>query len=221
VTALAEATTEEKLKFFFELARLWNRTAVDHANSVARSRQQEAAIQLLAPTYAVAFAIEELLKGSHLFAAELLQRPLLERIGVLNFLQFGGEGALAVWERGWLFRDRERPGLEKLLEFIPELSEKPNSDVTLTPEEFRKLTINRLHSLVHADPIGALRTMKQTGAPEEYSLISGPMNDHPERANEVGTLTVVLISSLIKATERTFPLAPWPLERAAKLVKRT
>jgi hypothetical protein len=131
VTTVADATTEEKLQFIFGVARLWNAAAVDHANSKERSRLQEAAIQLLAPAYAIAFAIEDLLRGRHLFAAELLQRPLLERIGVLNFLQFGGETALAVWERGWLHRDRDRPSLEKLLEYIPELSEKPsNSDVT-------------------------------------------------------------------------------------------
>jgi len=221
VTTVSDATTDEKLHFIFGVARLWNTVAVDHANSIERNRLQQAAIALLAPAYAIAFAIEDLLKGSHLFAAELLQRPLLERVGVLNFLQSGGEAALEVWERGWLHRDRERPSLEKLLERILELSEKPSNDVTMTPAEFRKVTINRLHSLVHADPIGALRTLKQTGIPEKYSFISGPMGGHPERANEVGTLTFVLLNALVKATERTFPLAPWPLNEAAKLLKRS
>jgi hypothetical protein len=90
----------------------------------------------------------------------------------------------------------------------------------MTAAEFRKVTINRLHSLVHADPIGALRTLKPTGVPERYSLISGPMDGHPERVNEVGTLTFVLVNALVKATERTFPLVSWPVHEAAKLLKR-
>jgi hypothetical protein len=207
-----DVTIDEQLDFFFRLASAWNQISINHANSIELSRLHRACVPLLAPAYSIVFAIEALLRDHHLFAAELLQRPLLERVGVLNFLLSKGEFALALWEHGWNKDDKNRPRMTELIDAIPELAKQPHGIATeLTPEEFKRQTLLRLHSVVHADPIGALRTLMPSDC--GVVMVSGPMQGNPTRRQEVGVLTAVCVSALLGVTERIFPEAGWPMNK--------
>jgi hypothetical protein len=208
-----DASLDQKLEFFFGLSRIWNQIAIRHANSITLSSLQRASVSLLAPAYSIAFAIEPLFKDHHLFAAELLQRPLLERIGVLNFLIKNEDSGLALWERGWEQSDKSRPKMNELIAMIPELANPPPGiETNLTAEEFRRQTLIRLHSVVHADPVGALRALMPSSS-GGLTMVAGPMKDNPIRRQEVGNVTIICISSLLGATERVFPNAGWPQKK--------
>jgi len=204
--AAASVPVGEKLEFFFCLAKQWNAIALNHGNSIPKGRLENAAVQLLAPSYSIAFAIETLLQERHLFGAELLLRPLIERVAVLNYLAAEGEPALDLWERGW---DKNSPSLSKLVEYVPNLQDstsEPESQISMG--EFRRKTLKRLHKIVHADPFGSLRCLAPTD--DGYRMVSGPMMNNPVRYDEVATDTIIFISALLKVTERVFPGANWP-----------
>lgn len=207
-----DVPVEEKLKFFLNLAKEWNAKAVKYSNSVQLSRLQSAATQLLSPAYSLAFGIEALLSARHLFAAELLLRPLIERVAVLNYLAEEGDQALDIWDSGW--DKNKRPSLPELIEYVPVLQDRPSEpDGSMTMKEFRQRTLNRLHALVHADPLGSLRCLAP--AESDHVMISGPMVGNQIRFNEVAIHTVIFVSALLKVTERVFPCAEWPYERTA------
>lgn len=207
------ASAGQRLKFISNVANAWNQRSVEHANQIDLTRLQRAAVQLLAPAYSIGFAIETLISTRHLFAAELLLRPLIERIAVLNFLHAEGETALGVWERGWEPKDKDRPRIRRLLDYVPELAREPDGLAKPSADDFKSYTLRRLHAIVHPDPVGSLRCLSPDADGETFRMISGPMVDNQVRVDEVATLAFIFVSALLKVTERTFPHANWPLNR--------
>ncbi|MGA0546094.1 DUF5677 domain-containing protein [Brevundimonas sp. VNH65] len=64
------------------------------------SRLQIAATQIVPHALSLALAIRELVRQGYLLAAEVLMRPLLERVAVISYLA-EHEEKIALWEAGW------------------------------------------------------------------------------------------------------------------------
>jgi hypothetical protein len=88
------------------------------------------------------FAIRELCAKGYLLSAEILLRPIIERIAVQNFLNNGGQESLQKWLQG------NHPQTNKLLH---NLLPNPN-------QESKKIVYDGMqwfHKHVHPDPLGA------------------------------------------------------------------
>jgi hypothetical protein len=76
---------------------------------------EQAAAQLVPQAVSIALSIRELIRQGYLFSAGLLLRPLIERVGTVEYLRVHPE-AVAAWHSGW--PRREQPCLQELLEAI-------------------------------------------------------------------------------------------------------
>src|SRR5260370_19472868 len=85
------------------------------------TRLQRAACQIIPNGFAIALSIRELVRTGYLFSAEILLRPLIERVAVVSYLMETGNKALDLWEQGW--PHATRPPLSKMLGSIKEYSE--------------------------------------------------------------------------------------------------
>jgi hypothetical protein len=188
-----------KLSLLFQSARVWNWAAADNANAFPRNSVQNASIPVLAGSYSILFAIEDLMKNNHLFAAELLLRPLLERVGLLYHFQESDE-SVARWERGWEHKEPGRPSITTLIECIPAFKASES-------EPYRKVLLKRLHALVHPDPIGSLRMIQEHSA-GITRLMAGPA-DNRQRYVEVANDIIIATTALLNVTEAIFPKATW------------
>ena len=189
-----------QLSEIFRSAHAWDAMAISTANSAPRNRLQESSVPLLAASYSILFSIETLVSRHHLFAAELLCRPLLERVGLLYyFLQH--EDGVGRWERGWEQSEPGRPSITNLVECIPAFK-RPES------ERYRKALIKRLHAVVHADPIGHLRMLQEDGD-GDVRIISGPMPQNSQRYLEIANDIIISAIALLNVTQDIFPEARW------------
>jgi len=100
--------------------------------------------------------------------------------------------------------------LRRLLDCIPSLNFDGVLESELTSEDFRRLTLARLHSVVHVDPIGTMRGLEPNGDSETFILVSGPMLRNPIRFSELADVTTICLTALFDVTERAFPAAEWP-----------
>src|SRR5438874_10366310 len=87
------------------------------------TRLQRAGCQIIPNGFSIALSIRELLRAGYLFSAEILLRPLIERVAVLSHLIVTGEDALILWERGW--PHKTRPSLKMMLDQIKEYDHFP------------------------------------------------------------------------------------------------
>jgi len=109
---------------------------------------QQAAAQLVPQAVSIALSIRELIRQGYLFSAGLLLRPLIERVGTVEYLRVHPE-AVEAWHAGW--PRREQPCLQELLEAT---SQAESAD----PSELKAFG-NMLHKLIHPDPTGGLWNM--------------------------------------------------------------
>lgn len=194
----------------FAIAERRNLIATGFANAKTLTPTERAMGALLAPAYSIAISLKTLVFAGHFFSAEILHRSLLERVGVASFILKEGDRGLRVWQRGWRKDDPERPSIGRLLDCIPELEFESLPDAELTAAEYRKLTLARLHSVVHADPDGTLRGLEPNIDGDGFMLVSGPMLNNPTRFREIADNTTVFLAALFGVTQRAFPEAPWP-----------
>lgn len=111
------------------------------------SRLQIAATQIVPHALSLALAIRELVRQGYLLAAEVLVRPLLERVAVISYLA-DNEDKVALWEAGW--PHKSRPPLKKMLALMT------GGDANEADAVAAKIVAQH-NALVHADPSGALR----------------------------------------------------------------
>jgi hypothetical protein len=117
---------------------------------------ERAAAQLVPQAVSIALSIRELIRQGYLFSAGLLLRPLIERVGTVEYLRVNPD-AVAAWHAGW--PRKEQPCLQDLLEATSQAQ-------GASPDEL-KFFANVLHKLIHPDPTGAMWNMitREDGRP--------------------------------------------------------
>jgi len=70
-----------------------------------------------------------LVRTGYLFSAEILLRPLIERVAVISYLMHIGDKALDLWEQGWPYKTR--PPLSKMLDSIKEYAELDHQSISI------------------------------------------------------------------------------------------
>lgn len=111
-----------------------------HRNSL--NRLQKAAAQILPQGFNIALSIRELIRQGHLFAAVVLMRSLIERVGVISYL-VNVPAAIDEWEDGW--RNGERPSLNTMLNTLSDGKDLKSVNQTL----------DTFDHLVQGDPMSA------------------------------------------------------------------
>lgn len=111
----------------------------------ALSDLQQIATQLVPQAVSIALSIRELIRQGYLFSAALLLRPLIERVGMMEYLR-QHPPAVEAWRGGWPREDQ--PCLQTLLEIVSQAEADKLEDLRI----FKTL----LHKLIHPDPAGAL-----------------------------------------------------------------
>lgn len=150
---------------------------------------EQAAVQLIPQAVSIALSIRELIRQGYLYSAALLLRPMIERVGLLEYLRIHPE-AVQSWHGGWLRNDQ--PSLQKLLKTIGQTEANSEDDLKF----FSKV----LHKLIHPDPAGALWNMitREDGKP---AFSSGKLLDDPEFCDfvsAVGCRMLLLVTRLAK-----------------------
>jgi len=106
---------------------------------------EQAAAQLVPQAVSIALSIRELIRQGYLFSAGLLLRPLIERVGTVEYLRVHPE-AVDAWHAGW--PRKEQPSFQELLLATVQAE-------SASPEGLRVFA-NMLHKLIHPDPSGGL-----------------------------------------------------------------
>jgi hypothetical protein len=128
---------------------------------------EQAAAHLVPQAVSIALSIRELIRQGYLFSAGLLLRPLIERVGTVEYLRVHPE-AVAAWHAGW--PRKEQPCLQELLEATSQAE-------AASPDELRFFA-NMLHKLIHPDPSGGLWNMitREDGRPafSSWKILDDP-----------------------------------------------
>jgi len=182
-----------------------NRQAATRSFSSDLMPLQRAAAEIIPGTFHISLAIRQLIRSGHLFAAEVLLRPFLERCAVLAYLRRYPAQGLRLWSRGW--PHKTRPSLKFMIGCI---DEPPRSlDPQQYPADYSVCSLLRervdhLNRLVHADPVGSQRNAlfsAEHGRPVQFA---GANFDNPEYCNEIAMLAAGLTSVLMIQTEALF-----------------
>jgi hypothetical protein len=103
---------------------------------------QIVATEIIPQGVSIALSMRELIRQGYLFSAGILMRPLVERTGMIYYLN-KNPSAVTSWHDGW--PRKSQPSFDKLLELI----------MPSDSDEERKSTLELLHKLVHSDPKSA------------------------------------------------------------------
>jgi hypothetical protein len=153
---------------------------------------QQAAAQLIPQAVSIALSIREMIRQGYLFSAGLLLRPLIERVGTVEYLRIHPE-AVQAWHAGW--PRKEQPSLQELLEAT---SQAESAD----PAELKAFA-NVLHKLIHPDPTGGLWNMitHENGRP---AFSSGKIFDDPQLCDFVSVTACRFLALAMCVAENTF-----------------
>jgi hypothetical protein len=163
------------------------------------TRLQRAACQIIPNGFSIALSVRELIRAGYLFSAEILLRPLIERVAVLSYLLASGDKALDLWGRGW--PHKSRPSLKMMLGTIKEY------DGFQSEPDIRQLTtemIDRFNTVVHADPQG-LDTNIGTPTSGNPGYLSGANVNDPQRCDLVCQIATIYMTLLLKRAIEVFP----------------
>lgn len=163
------------------------------------TRLQRSACQILPNGFSIALSIRELLRAGYLFSADILLRPLIERVAVISYLVDAGDQALDLWEQGW--PHKSRPHLATLLKSIKEYDAFPDGqDLHFATQAM----INHFNSIVHADPLGLDTNIGVTPTGTVGYLGGANLND-PERCDHICLQASIYTSLLMKRAAEIFP----------------
>jgi hypothetical protein len=167
------------------------------------TRIQRAACQILPNGFSIVLSIRELVRTGYLFSAEILLRPLIERVAVISYLKRVGNDALDLWEQGW--PHKTRPPLSKMLDSIKEYAEfdEQSKSVVKLQEIVRQMT-KRFNSVIHADPDGLDTNIGLTTS-GAIGYLSGASVHESQRCDQICTEAVTYISLLMKRAVEIFP----------------
>ena len=157
--------------------------------------------RLLAPAFTLALSLEPLVDGRHFFAAQIIQRSILERVGSLFCIHQSPDVYLPKWEKGWKHKGPDkRPEFLELIKMIPILS-----DTAENTEEFRIFIRNSANRAVHSDPYSIVHLFLDTDDPNVKSVISGPLPEGHASIPHHEALIQIALLSLLNAAEVAFP----------------
>jgi hypothetical protein len=169
------------------------------------TRLQRVACQIIPNGFSIVLSIRELVRSGYLFSAEILLRPLIERVAVISYLREIGNDALDLWEQGW--PHKTRPPLSKMLGSIKEYAEfdQQSNSVVKLQEIVRQMT-NHFNSIIHADPDG-LDTNIGVTVNGTLGYLSGASVHDPAKCDRICTEAVTYTSLLMKRAVDIFPEA--------------
>jgi len=153
---------------------------------------EQATAQLIPQTVSIALSIRELIRQGYLFSAALLLRPLIERVGLVEYLRVHPE-AVQSWHSGW--PRCGQPSLQTLLEITSQNKARSADDLHFFS--------NVLHKLIHPDPAGALWNMitREDGKP---AFSSGKILHDPELCDFVSVTGSRFLSLVTRIAEDIF-----------------
>lgn len=153
---------------------------------------EQASVQLVPQAVSIALSIRELIRQGYLFSAALLLRPLIERVGLVKYLQMHPD-AVQSWHSGWPRRDQ--PSFQVLLELITIIEGGSEDDLG----DLSKA----LHKLIHPDPAGAFWNMisRDDGHP---AFASGKMLTEPDFCGFVSVVGARCLKLVIILAEEIF-----------------
>lgn len=162
--------------------------------------RQLAAAELVPGSCSIAFSIRELVRQGYLLSANILVRPLLERVSTLAYL-IDHEEAVSLWQAGW--PHHSRPDLATRLNAMGGPGNKPDADVQRSLDELRK-TYN---SLIHGDPQSAL-TSAVLLADGTAGYTTGKDLGSPARADDICQQATAYAMVLTVRCAQVFPSDP-------------
>lgn len=153
---------------------------------------EQAAAQLIPQAVSIALSIRELIRQGYLFSAGLLLRPLIERVGLVEYLRVHPE-AVEAWHAGW--PRKAQPCLQELLEATSQAE-------AADPEELKTFA-TMLHKLIHPDPTGGLWNMitHENGSP---AFSSGKIFDNPQLCDFVCVTACRFLAMAMRIAENIF-----------------
>ena len=166
------------------------------------TRLQRAACQIIPNGFSIALSIRELIRTGYLFSAEILLRPLIERVAVLSYLMTSGDSALDLWEQGW--PHKTRPSVKMMLDAVAEYDEFPED---IDVRQLTKQMIDRFNTVIHADPQGLDSNIGLTMGGQPGYLSGANLND-PKTCDLICHLTMIFMTFLMKRAVTIFPDVP-------------
>jgi hypothetical protein len=180
-----------------------NTEVAKNTHGKSLTRLQRAACQVIPNGFSIALSIRELIRTGYLFSAEILLRPLVERVAVISHLMAAGDSALDLWEQGW--PHKSRPSVKVMLgsiiefdEFVRQFPEDPNV------REYTNLMIDRFNALVHADPTGLDTNIGITPAGVIGYLSGANIND-AGKCDFICHVVLIYVALLMKKAAEIFP----------------
>ena len=145
---------------------------------------QIAATEIIPQGVSIALSMRELIRQAYLFSAGILMRPLVERTGMIYYLQKNPE-AVTTWHNGW--PRKSQPSFDELLDLV----------MPSTSDDERKATRELLHKLVHSDPISANynSTIRSDGL---RASAAGKELNEPIKADAISAFATRCLDSLTK-----------------------
>jgi hypothetical protein len=107
---------------------------------------QLTASELIPSASSIALGVRELVRQGYLLSAQILIRPLWERVATLSYL-IDHENAIELWRSGW--PHKSRPDLRTRMQAMHPRADSPQLELQL------RQIINDFNSLVHGDPASA------------------------------------------------------------------
>ena len=184
----------------------FNKTVADRTFKGGLSEIQLAATEIAPGGFHLCLAIRELIRSGYLFAAEILLRPLLERVAVLAYLHKNQATGLQLWRDGW--PHKSRPSIKTMIECIEEPPRTMGDDrypQDYSVHELLRERVDHLNRLVHADPVSAYRNTVFDAERDRPVHLSGPNFRNPEYCGEVAMTANALMCSLVQIVSVIFP----------------
>ncbi len=153
---------------------------------------EQVASHLVPQAVSIALSIRELIRQGYLFSAGLLLRPLIERVGTVEYLRVHPTSVPA-WHGGW--PRKERPSLQELLEVT--------SQAQAASDDELKFFANMLHKLIHPDPTGGLWNVI-TREDGKSAFSSGKILDDPQLCDFVSVTACRFLALVIRIAEDIF-----------------
>jgi hypothetical protein len=152
---------------------------------------QQAVGEIVPQAVSIALSIRELIRQGYLFSGALLLRPLIERVGTVEYLRVHPE-AVEAWHAGW--PRKEQPCFQELLE--------ATTQAQTADDEGLKQFASVLHKLIHPDPTGSHWNMILHEKGPAFS--SGKILDNPDLCDFVAMAACRFLCLVLQSAEHAF-----------------
>ena len=150
---------------------------------------QHAACQIIPQGISIALSVREMIRQGYLLSAEILMRPLIERVAIIEYLRSKPED-VHIWKEGW--KHGKRPKLAIMLGFMG-----------MTEEEAKEVCALHSH-LVHGDPFSANSNLIPVSA-GSVGYASSKILNNPRQAELTAAEALSYMIVLKRSMEDIFP----------------